>query len=61
MKNLFQNVRCHANADVVFSKMKQDVVAMACLKPDKPELDGLRREGVTPTQTVGAYLNLETI
>ena len=29
-----------------------------CPKPDEPELDGLRREGATPTQTVGAYLNL---
>ena len=27
-------------------------------KPDKPELDGLRREGATPTQTVDTYLNL---
>ena len=54
MKNLFQNVRYHANADVVFSKMKQDVVAMACPKPDKPELNGLRREGATPSAPVKA-------
>jgi len=27
-------------------------------KPDKPESMSLRREGATPTQTVGAYLNL---
>ena len=27
-------------------------------KPDEPELDGLRREGATPTHTVNAYLNL---
>ena len=34
----------------------RDVFAMP--KADKPELDGLRREGATPTQTVGTYLNL---
>ena len=27
-------------------------------KPDKPELNSLRREGATPTQAVGAYLNV---
>ena len=27
-------------------------------KPDEPELDGLRREGATPTQTGGIHLNL---
>jgi len=27
-------------------------------KPDEPESMSLRREGVTPTQTVGADLNL---
>ena len=27
-------------------------------KPDKPALDGVRREGATPAQTVGTYLNL---
>ena len=43
---------------------KANLIFPACLgkclvtKPDKPELDGLRREGATPTQTVGAYLNL---
>ena len=38
--------------------VQQDVVAMACPKPDKPELDGLRREGATPTQTADTYLYL---
>ena len=52
------NVKQQTALRTRLKRWQRVLVRYAIPKPDEPELDGLRREGATPTQTVDAYLNL---